>query len=81
MYHPSNANLTMYGAGWRMRLLALCGRLLGIQFHVQGLPFGAAYDRQRTDAWFAKQNAGSLASGPDHISSAPLGAGALGSPR
>lgn len=52
MYLASNANLTMYGAGWRMWLLALCGKLLGIQFKVGGIPFGADYDRKRDEAFY-----------------------------
>lgn len=57
-YLRGNANLTPYGHSWRFWLLAFVGWALGIQFHVGGIPFGAAYDRKRLDAWFEAQNAG-----------------------
>lgn len=82
MYLASNANLTMYGAGWRMWTLALVGKMLGIQFKVCGIPFGAPYDRARDEAFFGPradegvQSAGRIgptASGPDHRGSGALG--------
>lgn len=50
MYSAGNANLTAYGHGPRLWLLALCGKMLGIQFHVQGLPFGSAHRPTDWDA-------------------------------
>lgn len=41
-YHPNNLSLTPY-AHWRVVLLAWAGKILGVQFHVHGIPFGAAY--------------------------------------
>lgn len=38
-YHPANLKFTPY-AGWRVILLAWIGKLLGIRFHVHGIPFG-----------------------------------------
>ena len=43
-YHPSNLSLTPY-APWRVIALAWAGKFLGVQFHVNGIPFGAAYRR------------------------------------
>lgn len=51
MYRASNANLTMYGDCWQLRLLAMFSQILGIQFHVDGLPFGAKFDRKRYEAF------------------------------
>jgi len=41
-YHPNNLQLTPYNP-WRVVVLAWVGRMLGVQFHVSGIPFGAAY--------------------------------------
>lgn len=41
-YHPSNLNYLPH-SGWRLIALAWAGKLLGIQFHVHGIPFGAPY--------------------------------------
>lgn len=43
-YHSNNLNLTPY-APWRVRLIAIFSGLLGVQVHVMGVPFGAAYRR------------------------------------
>jgi hypothetical protein len=43
-YHPSNLSLTPY-APWRVILLAWVGKLLDVQFHVEGIPFGGSYRR------------------------------------
>ena len=43
-FHPGNVELTPY-AGWRLFALAAVGKLLGVQFHVWGIPFGAAAKR------------------------------------
>jgi len=40
MYSASNANLTSYGAGFRIWIVALVAKLAGIQVHIEGLPFG-----------------------------------------
>jgi hypothetical protein len=39
-YHPANLKLQPY-AGWRVVILAGVGKLLGVQFHIRGIPFGA----------------------------------------
>lgn len=41
-YHPANLAYQPY-APWRVIALAWIGKLLGVQFHVHGIPFGAAY--------------------------------------
>lgn len=41
-YHPANLTLTPY-PHWRIVALAWVGKLLGVQFHVHGIPFGASY--------------------------------------
>ena len=41
-YHPANIKMTG-NPYWRMVVLAWVAKLLDIQFHVQGLPFGGAY--------------------------------------
>lgn len=41
-YHPNNIKMTGLPY-WRLAVLAWVGKLLAIQFHVQGLPFGGKY--------------------------------------
>ena len=41
-YHPNNIKMTGVPY-WRLAVLAWVGKLLAIQFHVQGLPFGGKY--------------------------------------
>lgn len=41
-YHPANLKYLPY-APWRVIMLAWAGKLLGVQFHVHGIPFGAPY--------------------------------------
>ena len=41
-YHPDNIKMTGH-TYWRLAALAWAGKLLDIQFHVQGLPFGGSY--------------------------------------
>lgn len=41
-YHPNNIRTTGHSY-WRLAALAWVGKLLGIQFHIQGLPFGGEY--------------------------------------
>lgn len=48
MYLASNANLTSYGAGWRIWLLAAVAKALGVLIHVEGIPFGAS---RRSRSW------------------------------
>mgnify|MGYP000299373009 CR=1 FL=1 len=40
-YHPDNLKLVPY-AGWRVIMLAWAGKLLGLQFHIRGVPFGSS---------------------------------------
>ena len=40
MYRKSNANLTSYGAGFRVWLVSLVATLMGVQVHIEGFPFG-----------------------------------------
>lgn len=49
MYLANNANLTSYGAGWRLWLLALLAKTLGVLIHVQGIPFGAEHRRTHAE--------------------------------
>jgi hypothetical protein len=41
-YHSANLKHQPYSY-WRVILLAYVGKVLGVQFHVCGLPFGAAH--------------------------------------
>lgn len=41
-YHPANAAATSYGDGWRLFALAALGWLLGVQFKVEGMPYGSS---------------------------------------
>lgn len=41
-YHPNNLSLTPY-PHWKIVLLAWVGKILGVQFHVSGIPFGGTY--------------------------------------
>ena len=43
-YHPNNLTLIPY-AHWRVKALAWVGLMLGVHFHVDGIPFGAAYSK------------------------------------
>lgn len=55
-YHPNNLSLQPY-ASWRVIVLAWAGKLLGVQFHISGIPFGAPYrpeingECDARDAW------------------------------
>jgi hypothetical protein len=40
-YHPNNLTLLPY-AHWRVKALAWAGTLLGVTFHIQGIPLGAS---------------------------------------
>lgn len=39
-YHPANLKLQPYGA-FRVVLLAWAAKVLGVQFHLNGIPFGS----------------------------------------
>lgn len=41
-YHPNNLGLQPY-AHWRVIALAWIGKVLGIQFKIDGIPFGGRY--------------------------------------
>lgn len=41
-YHPANLKYLPY-ARWRIIALAWAGKVFGVHFHVQGIPFGATY--------------------------------------
>ena len=43
-YHPANLKLQPF-APWRVIALAWVGWALGVQFKVDGIPYGAAYKR------------------------------------
>jgi hypothetical protein len=47
-YHPANFVLQPYPR-WRVAALAWIGKFLGIQFHIHGIPFGAAYRRPEAE--------------------------------
>ena len=40
-YHPSNVRQTAY-IGWKVIVLAWIAKLLGVQIHISGLPFGSS---------------------------------------
>lgn len=42
-YHPANLKHQPY-APWRVIALAWCGKLLGIQFKIDGIPYGAPFN-------------------------------------
>lgn len=42
-YHPENLSLQPF-AHWRVIVLAHVGKWLGIQFKIDGIPYGAKYD-------------------------------------
>ena len=44
-YHPNNLQFQPF-PHWRVIALAWVGKLLGVQFHLGGIPFGAAYKRE-----------------------------------
>jgi hypothetical protein len=39
-YHLSNISLTPY-AGWKVIVLAWAAKFLGVQMHINGIPFGS----------------------------------------
>lgn len=41
-YHPANLKLQPFSP-WRVVALAWAGKLLGIQFKIDGIPYGAPY--------------------------------------
>lgn len=49
-YHNANIQMTSY-CKWhqalKVKMLAVMARLLGIQFHIEGLPFGAPKKREK----------------------------------
>jgi hypothetical protein len=47
-YHPDNLKLQPYGHAKVIELAKLAERL-GVQFKINGIPFGASYDRQLWD--------------------------------
>jgi hypothetical protein len=47
-YHRNNLSLIPY-APWRVIVLAWAGKLLGIQFHIEGIPFGGSAYPHPTD--------------------------------
>lgn len=46
-YHPANLKHLPY-AGWRVVLLAWVAKLLSVQIHIHGIPFGAS--RRQADS-------------------------------
>ena len=50
-YHPGNLKHQPFPA-WRVIALAWAGKLLGIQFKIDGIPFGAEH---RPDLWPATE--------------------------
>ena len=40
-YHPNNLSLTPY-AGWKVITLAWVAKFLGVQMHINGIPFGSS---------------------------------------
>jgi hypothetical protein len=46
-YHPSNVAAQPFPA-WRVILLARLAKLLGVQFKIDGMPYGAEY---RPELW------------------------------
>jgi hypothetical protein len=47
-YHPNNLSLQPYGH-LRVKLLAYLAMLLGVQFHIHGIPFGGRAVRVAVD--------------------------------
>lgn len=47
-YHKANLSHQPY-AHWRVKALAIFGWMLGVQFHVRGIPFGGGYQRAAWD--------------------------------
>ena len=43
---PPRAGFVISGGCMKIKLLAIMAKLLGIQFHVCGLPYGASYHRR-----------------------------------
>lgn len=60
-YHPANLKLQPFSP-WRVIALAWAGKLLGIQFKIDGIPYGASY---RPELWaeFSKTSSGPLIAG------------------
>lgn len=63
-YHPNNLGLQPY-AHWRVIALAWAGKFLGIQFKIDGIPYGAAY---RPDLWPAATGLVKIAPNPGRVS-------------
>lgn len=49
-YHPGNLSLQPYSA-FRVIILAWVGKLLGIQFKIDGIPFGGSAYPHPVDAY------------------------------
>lgn len=65
-YHPANLKWQPF-PHWRVIALAWVGKLLGIQFKINGMPFGASYNkelwRRHEDAvWGIREGDGGRAS-------------------
>lgn len=46
-YHPANLKYQPF-PHWKVKLMARIGVLIGVQFKIGGIPYGAPYDRE---AW------------------------------
>lgn len=53
-YRPANLSLQPFSP-WRVIALAWVGKLLGIQFKIDGIPYGAAY---RPNLWPRHEGSG-----------------------
>ena len=46
-------------SSWKVATLALCGRALGVVFHIESIPFGGRYRDMRLKPW-VETGAGSI---------------------
>ncbi len=53
-YHPNNLKYQPYSP-WRVIALAWVGKFLGIQFKIDGIPYGAPYRGPRGEDTVIKQ--------------------------
>lgn len=60
-YHPANLSLQPFPA-WRVIALSWVAKVLGVSFHVAGIPFGAEYNQKLWDGHYGRSNSSGLAS-------------------
>ena len=52
-YHPDNLRAQPYSI-WRVILLSYVGKVLGIQFKIAGIPYGADYNESRWENFYSQ---------------------------